>query len=538
MKSINIGTLLTDGTKTYKIEKHIGTGGFADVYKAKAEGLDYAIKVIREDTDKNIASLKNEYDIASKVESDHAIKYYFFNEYGQYDFPCYIIMEYADGGSLQEEYSNRQLANNPYTNSELFDVYSQLVEGMIDISRVAVHRDIKLQNILISKGKYKISDYGLAKYEGADTRTPSVTMKGAGTKLYYAPEVCEDPMAHGINNVKVDIYAMGIVFYQLANLSYPYEILSDFRIMHMCSVIKPFNKGINSACQSLIRQMMEKSPAKRIDSWEIIKKFIADSSVGKMEEQDEFVDSLLKSTIVKKSCIDEKNAKEKKEKYDKEIAFRRLASQIETEIYCPLKELVDSYNNDSIDHKLHLSNFDINIEEETIEFEYKKDALSEEEYERTIRFYFEAKYPEENENYRPMPLIPIEDNYNPFVLRTNQPSVLEYKFKNDRILLWGEIEADCGEGISVGIIENKDDTLYGKLTTFIRRPNITNTVIWLPIDSIKLKDYCKNGFNELRYMIDVKPFTFESIKALIKMNEVFDVDSICDPYIGTGFTIL
>lgn len=91
------------------------------------------------------------------------------------------------------------------------NVSHQLIDGMLDISNVAVHRDIKLQNILISNGMYKISDYGLAKYAGATTRATSQTMKNMGSVPYYAPELWAQPDSHGLNDVQVDIYAMGIV---------------------------------------------------------------------------------------------------------------------------------------------------------------------------------------------------------------------------------------------------------------------------------------------------------------------------------------
>lgn len=122
-------------------------------------------------------------------------------------------MEYADGGNLEGLYNQRKKNKIPFSNDELKDIFFQLIEGMIDISKVAVHRDIKLENILLSNTPngviYKLADYGISKFADADTRSPSKTMKGAKSVLYYPTELWRDMGAHGQNNVKMgNVYAM------------------------------------------------------------------------------------------------------------------------------------------------------------------------------------------------------------------------------------------------------------------------------------------------------------------------------------------
>lgn len=103
MNMINEGTVLSDGAKEYRVQNYIGSGGFADVYKAFDGENTYAIKVVKSDDSQFVKSIKNEFDIASKVVSEHAIRYYFMNEQGQNNYPCFIIMEYAESGSLYDE---------------------------------------------------------------------------------------------------------------------------------------------------------------------------------------------------------------------------------------------------------------------------------------------------------------------------------------------------------------------------------------------------------------------------------------------------
>lgn len=527
-KEITTGTVITDGNKEYVVKEYIGKGGFAVVYRAESNGQSYAVKVLQDDD--YITSIKNEFDIARKVSSDHAIRYYYMNEDGVNDFPCFIIMEYAEGGTLDDEYKDRQSCGNLYTTEELYSIYAQLIDGMIDIGAIAVHRDIKLQNILISDGVYKISDYGLAKYLGEATRSPSKTMKGARSFLYYAPELWANPEAHGLNDRQVDIYAMGIVFYQLANLDYPYELQSDFREMHMTSRVKDFNKSVDIVFKSMIEKMMKRPRAERYKSWIEIKEFLNNSDVGKGRTREAFVDNLLADTAAKRKMQDDQAAKKNKEKYHKEEAFKRLVMQIRSEIYDPLKEITDEYNRNSPDRKIQLYELDMNLEDETYSFMYQQEPLTEYGDMREISFSFQAKHTENREAPRTISVLNSAGEYgfsnNMFGYQGS--TSLEYKYFDKTILLWGIIEADCGAGINIAVLENKEDLLYGELKTFIRTPNDGSNK-WLPIDENKLRKLCGNRFNDDPYhSIESRDYSFDDVKALIKMNNVFGIGTIRD----------
>lgn len=538
---ITVGSVITDGIKEYTIEKHIGSGGFADVYKATCDGQTYAVKVLKDDDANHIVSIRNEFDIASKVLSEHAVRYFYLNEYGQNEYPSFIIMEYAGDGSLYEELQYRQSVGEPYTTAELLNIFSQLIDGMIDISEVAVHRDIKPQNILKADVKYKISDYGLAKYANEATRSDSKTMKGFGTELYYAPELWADPAAHGINDAKVDIYAMGIVFYQLANLCYPYDMIANHRTMHMYSPIKAFGKDVDPAFESLIRKMMEKSKAKRFDTWSQIKDFISNSSVGSGMERDPFVENMLKSTMAKQQAIDARVSKETKENQDRIDSFRRLVYQINEEIYQPLKRIVEQFNNDSSRRKAILSEMKIDDEDEEFSFEYTLQALSDEDEERGISFLFESKHTETKEATRVFPLMSSNGYYNGMPSAIDQfgkygSRIIDYKYNKDKILLWGTIEADCGTGFNVAIFEDPDDSLYGKVKSFIRTANVQGyESVWFPIEPSKLRELCQYGFSEMRYTTNVEDFNFDLVKTLMGQNDVYKYGSIKDPVEGSMF---
>ena len=541
MNVINIGTIVTDGKNKYRVVEYLASGGFADVYKALNDGQSYALKVIKTDDASYLNSINNEFDIASKVDCENAIHYYYLNDNGKNGFPCFIIMEYANGGNLYEELLKRK-KDGPYTSEELVDFYNQLIDGMINISTIAVHRDIKLKNILISGGKLKISDYGLAKYAGEATRSVSKTMKGARTAFYYAPELWGEPSIHGINDVKVDIYAMGIVFYEIATLAYPYDYnnYTDFGMMHKTAAIKPFPDSVDITLRTLIKKMMEKKREKRFGTWTEIKDFLKKSSVGCGKKRNPFVNEMLESAEAKIRARDEKISKESKERVAKEEAFKRLANQIESEIYIPLNNLVDEFNRDTADFQMQLSKFDCNIDEETISFSFSKISLIGDQEERSIDFNFEAKHKETGKNTH----LPYIKNYNGYSFNDREfGNLLELKDSNDdyifnrqRILLWGVVKADCGTGINVAILEDPNDSLYGMIKTFKRTPNVENFNFNFPVDSSQLKKLCALGFNETQYTTKVKDFVFDDdITLLLRLNEIFGYNKIRDPYMDRGF---
>jgi hypothetical protein len=74
--------------------------------------------------------------------------------------------------------------------------------------------------------------------------------------------------------------------------------------------------------------------------------------------------------------------------------------------------------------------------------------------------------------------------------------------------------------------------LYGTLKSFIRTPNVEGVNYWLPIESEKLKEMCQLNFQEMFYTTRVENFSFETIEALIKQNQVFSYNSIKDPFSG------
>lgn len=524
MKNIEIGTEVTDiGGDIYIIKERIGTGGFAIVYRAERsdDKLDYAIKVVTGNDKSVLRSMKNEYEAASKIHSLHSIEYLYYNEYGVNDFPCFIIMEYANEGTLEDKYIERQNLGQFYTNPELKEIFMQLVDGMVEIGENVVHRDIKLANILIKDGIFKISDYGISKDAGAETRSNSKTMKGYGSIQYYAPELLRNPTGHGLNNTKVDIYAMGIVFYELANLRYPYNPIngdfSDFRSMHLLAPTEAFRTEVDASLQEMIMKMIAKKTTERFNSWDEIRAFLAKQQLNK-KTGNGFVDSLVKDHAKRKQIKEAKEAEESRLKAEHEEKFNLRKMEIEERIYKPLLNVVKDYNNSIVSGGMILEQMECNIEE-TISFKFIE-KMQEDFEDRSIDFDFWLVHDTEDNRSIINSSTSFYDNY--------EAAPVSYHYFNKKILLWGTVKADCGVGFSIAITENKEDPNYGDLMCVTKTKN-DGTANSYAIYKMDLRRYCRRNFSDINFTIKFSDFNFECIEQLIKMNSVFKINSFYEP---------
>ena len=268
---IAASSTIKDGEgNSYILDSILGSGGFGNVFKAHREndGAIFAVKILLSlfESSKSMLSFQNELNETLLVSSDHIIKYIYAHDGNTYpEYPPYIIMEYADG-TLTSLIEEQKKTGVQFENTFLVNVFTQLAEGMREISEFLVHRDIKPDNILISNGKMKISDFGLSKLAGENTRT--LTFKCYGSARYVAPEAWDNDR----NTIQMDIYSMGIVFYELATLSYPYNVktsadFSTLRDAHMYKAPQnpqSINTGLPSNIVSIIIRMIEKTDPEEV----------------------------------------------------------------------------------------------------------------------------------------------------------------------------------------------------------------------------------------------------------------------------------
>ncbi len=440
-------TVKDDKNDLYVLDKVLGSGGFGDVYKAHAEsgGKNVAIKFLQQSFNSNDAylSFQKETNLSKLIESDNVIKYLFIHDGKQFpEYPPYIIMEYTDGGTLRDLIDSRQ--GKQFDIETLKSILIQLAKGMKCVSEHLVHRDIKPENILNFNGILKISDFGLSKISGESTKTMS--FKNGGTPLYIAPEAWNNNK----NTIQMDIYSMGIVFYELATLSYPYSVPADRSIsnimnMHLYKpVINPssVNKELPPNITSMLIKMLEKPTQARFDNW--------DDIISALEIE-ELPDDKISDFVTKAlSSRNEKDIQKQKQQAEKDKAISEkvdyikfLYSQFQNTVLMPLKSFADRFNSQ------YQQRNEITIKEREPHFLQPSfstgimlpsgneititgDILFKENFERTESNVFGEKY---------------KVNYIP-------------KCKGKDILLWCQINDRRNLGFNLLLLKN-DDSLYG-----------------------------------------------------------------------------
>lgn len=347
---LNIGMKVYDNKgNTYILDEIVGQGGFGYVFKAHREtdGIVFAVKTTFPafSSPNSELSFKNEMRTATKVSGSNVIRYeYVHDGDGFPELPPYIIMEYANGGTLASVIEKKQQTGSFYTNDELISLFRQLATGMSQVNTCLVHRDIKPDNILLCDDTFKISDFGLSKIAAEGTRT--LSFKGAGTPLYMAPEAWDLSK----NTIQMDIYSMGIVFYEIATFHYPYaqspSTIDECKDMHLySSFINPtkINPALSPSLVSLINRMLEKSSKRRFETWDDVFKLL-DVQTSPVSAIDKMVATAVAAKNAEDVARQQREAELKRRAKEKEDYLKLVYSQYEQTILAPIIEFTEKIN--------------------------------------------------------------------------------------------------------------------------------------------------------------------------------------------------
>lgn len=212
----------------YTLEKIIGVGGFADVWKAVDTKTNtiVALKIYTNLDEDGINDLSEEYTKMQGLNHTNILKAEHFDSWG--NIP-YLVMKFCDGGSLDKKIGKMSA-------EELMNAITQIANGLKYLhSQGIVHQDIKPANILIDNTSgtpcYVLSDFGIS----SKTKTKlshSVNLKNQGTSMteaYAPPEKFSSKKADRRPDRKGDIFSFGISIYEMATGSMPFDELSTGR---------------------------------------------------------------------------------------------------------------------------------------------------------------------------------------------------------------------------------------------------------------------------------------------------------------------
>ncbi len=211
----------------YKIEKLIGIGGMAVVYKANDLLMHrtVAVKILRDEIAQDEASVKrfiNESRAVSMLSHTNIVN--IFDVSVREDIK-YIVMEYVEGITLKNYMTKRGAL--PF---EQLVSYSEQILSALEHAHAkgVVHRDIKPQNIMLLRdGTIKVTDFGIAKLPNAETVT--MTDKAIGTVYYISPEQASGKAI----DARSDLYSLGVLMYEMACGKLPFDADSPVSVALM-----------------------------------------------------------------------------------------------------------------------------------------------------------------------------------------------------------------------------------------------------------------------------------------------------------------
>lgn len=291
---------------------YVDKGGMGEIYKGEdvVNNRSVAIKVITLTDEVESQLLREEAHIALALDHPNIVKTYFFGEFSDsIGTHMYTVMEYCEKGNLRRILKNMSMM---IPIEIIIQYFHEILSGLQSAHQKIIHRDLKPENILIGDdGSLKICDFGIAKYVNMQTRTH--TFKGAGSLPYMAPEC----WTMDSNTFGMDIYSMGIIFFEIMTLKMPFNgpTLLDFQNQHLHSPLPAINKYRNDVpivLAAIIKKMTNKNSRERYNNaGEVVE---ALNALGRSQNRKFNLEPLLKNVheIVSKQA-EEQLAKQRNE---------------------------------------------------------------------------------------------------------------------------------------------------------------------------------------------------------------------------------
>jgi len=249
----------------YALEALVGSGGMADVYRAKDQLLErtVAVKILHQQYENDtefITRFQREAKAAARITHPNIVNVY---DVGVAEGRHYIVMEYVPGRTLKE----RIKEEGPVPVPQALQIARQIAGALAQAhANNLVHCDIKPHNILVMPdGNVKVADFGIARAVTESTMTYNDNIMGS--VHYFSPEQARGTMI----TPKSDVYSLGVLLYEMLSGRIPFDgntavsiarkhLEEDPQPLHM---IAP---GIPPVVEALVTRMMAKDPAQRPDS--------------------------------------------------------------------------------------------------------------------------------------------------------------------------------------------------------------------------------------------------------------------------------
>lgn len=302
---IILGMLIGD---RYEILDKIGTGGMSDVYKAKDHKLNrlVAVKVLKQEFNENtnfVSKFRVEAQAAAGLMHSNIVNVY---DVGEEDGIYYIVMELVEGITLKNYIEKKSRLSI----KEAISIAIQVSMGIEAAhNNHIIHRDIKPQNIMISKdGKVKVTDFGIAKAATSNTITSNVM----GSVHYTSPEQARG----GFSDEKSDIYSLGCTLFEMLTGHVPFdgETTVAIAIKHIQDEMpsaREYVSEIPVSVEKIIYKCTQKSPDRRYQS---MAELIVDLKKSLITPDEDFVTMVDVDTAAATKALTEEDLAEIKER--------------------------------------------------------------------------------------------------------------------------------------------------------------------------------------------------------------------------------
>ena len=247
-------------SERYEVIDKVGSGGMADVYKARDQRLNrfVAIKVLKPEysSDKSFVNkFRGEAQSAAGLSHPNIVNVY---DVGDDSGLHFIVMELVEGITLKRFIERK----GKLEVKEAVGITIQIAQGMEAAhDNHIIHRDIKPQNIIISRdGKVKVTDFGIAKATNSNT----ITSNAMGSVHYLSPEQARG----GYSDEKSDIYSLGVTLYEMLSGKVPFagDNTVSVALLHIQGEAMPLREldpEIPFSIDKIVQKCMQKRPERR-----------------------------------------------------------------------------------------------------------------------------------------------------------------------------------------------------------------------------------------------------------------------------------
>lgn len=251
-----VGRMIND----YKFEKFLGSGGFGQVWMAAFKSQKYAVKIM----DYNQKTSQAEQDLANGERISCPFLMNYISSFRDSSFPekVFVVLEYCSRGNLQSLFDDMSGFGLSIDLDHTMKLFIQMTIALFEIhGRGIFHRDIKPENVLLDANyDAKLGDFGLSRRMDNSRQLATSVL---GTPKYMAPE-----MWRGQYDEKADIFALGLMTFELCAKDMPYEDIEDLSLRKF----KPFPEEENFPTEfcDLIYSMFDPKPTNRPSAKQIL----------------------------------------------------------------------------------------------------------------------------------------------------------------------------------------------------------------------------------------------------------------------------